>query len=228
MNSFGSLQHFTPQNKPQGAADTCLKCPASIENACPYSAKRIYLNRVVNAGHTGWPVNVIVSSGDIPDIENVTEALENGNYGKCVYGPHLDNNVVDQQTVMMEFSNGATATLSVIAFSHEICQRKTRIFGTMGELDIDSHKIRHVNFKTGQIKHYDIDKEMAAENVNNSTSLSGHGFADYYLMKSFIDAVRFNDPSKLLTNARETLLTHKYTFDAEKSRKEGGALIHYE
>lgn len=224
LNSFGSLVHFTPKNKPLGAADRCLQCPAHIERQCPYSAKRIYLDRV-KEGYTEWPVKVIVQDGSIPDIENVTEALEKTNYGKCVYGP-LDNDVVDQQTVMIELDTGATATLSVVAFSHEICQRKTRIYGSMGEIDIDGHKIRHVNFKNGQTTHYDIDEEMKAESV--VTRLTGHGYADFYLMKAFIDAVQFNDPSKLLTDARETLFTHLLTFDAEKSRLNKGEVIHYE
>lgn len=43
-------------------------------------------------GHTGWPVKIIT---DVVDIENVTSALRDGPYGRCVYD--CDNDVVDNQ-----------------------------------------------------------------------------------------------------------------------------------
>jgi hypothetical protein len=52
----------------------------------------VYLDRVAS-GYTAWPVNPLVDG--IPDIENVTEALTNGPYGKCVY--ESDNDVCDNQ-----------------------------------------------------------------------------------------------------------------------------------
>lgn len=52
----------------------------------------VYLDRVKN-GHTSWPVRPLVDG--VPDIENVTEALQKGPYGKCVY--ESDNDVVDHQ-----------------------------------------------------------------------------------------------------------------------------------
>lgn len=44
-------------------------------------------------GRIGWPVRPLVDG--IPDIENVTEALVHGPYGKCVY--ESDNDVCDNQ-----------------------------------------------------------------------------------------------------------------------------------
>jgi hypothetical protein len=46
-----------------------------------YSAKKIYLD-LIKAGHTGWPVSVVVEE---PSVENVEEALRKGPYGLCVY-----------------------------------------------------------------------------------------------------------------------------------------------
>ena len=42
-------------------------------------------------GH--WPVSVV--TGDVPDIESLTDALKTGPYGKCVYD--CDNDVMDNQ-----------------------------------------------------------------------------------------------------------------------------------
>ena len=66
------------------------------------------------------------------DIENVTDALKNGPYGECVYNGQ--NDVVDHQVVNIEYRDGATASLTMSAFSESECDRKTVIQGTRGEL----------------------------------------------------------------------------------------------
>jgi len=52
----------------------------------------VYLNRVA-MDQISWPVSPLIDG--IPDIENVTEALTCGPYGKCVY--ESDNDVCDNQ-----------------------------------------------------------------------------------------------------------------------------------
>ena len=52
----------------------------------------VYLDPVTQ-GHTGWPSNVLVDG--LPDIENITNALKTGPYGRCVY--ECDNDVCDNQ-----------------------------------------------------------------------------------------------------------------------------------
>jgi hypothetical protein len=55
----------------------------------------VYLDRVAS-GHVSWPVSTLVD--DIPDIENVTAAIQNGPYGGCVY--ESDNDVCDHQVLL--------------------------------------------------------------------------------------------------------------------------------
>eukprot|EP00079_Xenopus_tropicalis_P037719 XP_017951490.1 PREDICTED: uncharacterized protein LOC100488469 isoform X2 [Xenopus tropicalis] len=43
VSSFGTLSHFTRENKPKDASSRCMDC--SAEEKCPFSAKKIYLKR---------------------------------------------------------------------------------------------------------------------------------------------------------------------------------------
>lgn len=206
VSSFGSLKHFTKENKPKGSSNRCMDCRK--ESECAYSAKKIYLDAVKN-GNTQWPVSILA---EIPTEESIKEALINGPYGRCVY--ECDNDVVDNQVVNMEFEGGLTATFSMIAFTEEICVRKTRIFGTKGELVGDGEKIKVFDFLTQTSTTYH------PSDPNLMTALDGHGNADYYLMRTFVDAVASNDPSKVPCSAQETLHSHLVVFAAEKARLE--------
>uniref|UniRef100_A0A3Q0SZI4 Zgc:154075 n=1 Tax=Amphilophus citrinellus TaxID=61819 RepID=A0A3Q0SZI4_AMPCI len=209
VSSFGSVSHFNKENKPPGAADRCLNC--SVERDCPYSACKIYLDGV-KKGHTGWPVSVICPNS-FPDIESVTEALKTGPYGRCVY--ECDNDVCSNQVVNMQFEGGLTAAFSMVAFTEEICQRKTTIYGSKGELYYNGREIRVFDFLTQR-----ATKHTADTNTPGQFFMSGHGGADYHLIHAFISAVANNDPSLIRSGPEETLLSHLLVFEAERSRLE--------
>ena len=156
-------------------------------------------------GNTGWPVKTLVDG--VPDIENVIEALTTGPYGRCVY--ECDNDVCDHQVVNLEFSNGSTASLTMVAFSSTICQRQTRLHFTHGEIVGDMSKFTVTDFRKKSTKTY------------RPTSLGGHGGGDIGLIRSFVQAVRSGDQQILGTNVEEVLASHLTVFAAELSRKEG-------
>ncbi|RVE70358.1 hypothetical protein OJAV_G00063590 [Oryzias javanicus] len=209
VSSFGSVSHFTKEHQPKGAGDRCLDCP--IEKDCPYSACKIYLDRV-KQGHTGWPVSVICPSS-FPDIESVTEALRTGPYGRCVY--KCDNDVCSNQVVNMEFEGGLTAAFSMVAFTEEICQRKTTIYGSKGEMSCDGHEICVFDFLTQK-----STKLTVKLDVPGHFGKGGHGAADYHLIDAFISAVANNDPSRIRCDSEDTLMSHLLVFEAERSRLE--------
>lgn len=209
VSSFGSVSHFTKAQKPTGAGDRCVDC--AIEPNCPYSARMIYLDRV-KQGHTGWPVSVICPNS-YPDIESVTEALKTGPYGRCVY--ECDNDVCTNQVVNMEFEGGVTAAFSMVAFTEKLCERKTTIYGSKGELSYDGHDVRVFDFLSQR-----STKHKASSDALKHFSMSGHGGADYHLMNAFISAVANNDPSFIRSGPQETLLSHLLVFEAERSRVE--------
>lgn len=206
ISSFGSLRHFRADQKPEGAGSRCLDC--SVESKCPYSAKKIYLESF-KQGNRGWPVHIIT---DYVTLEGVTDALTNGPYGRCVY--ECDNDVADNQVVNFQFDDGSTASFSMIAFTKEICVRKTKIFGTLGELTGDGEaKILHYDFLTDDYTYHRPEMEERPK-----TAMTGHGFGDYYIMHDFVNAVAHNDQSYIISGPQETLQSHLLVFAAEQSR----------
>jgi predicted dehydrogenase len=205
VSSFGSLSHFTKKNQPAGAADRCLQCPNEIEQNCPYSAKKIYLG-FLEKGVKGWPLSVLTPD---PTKESITEALQSGSYGRCVYD--CDNDVVDHQVVNMEFAGGATASFTMTAFT-KATDRRTRIFGTRGEIEGDGQNIKIHDFMTNEDKLIDTKKE------NNI--MQGHGGGDYGIMDNFITALQEKKPEKIITSAQESLKSHLMVFAAERSIKQ--------
>lgn len=204
LSSFGSLKHFHKSQKPAqaGSAIRCLDC--AYEPECPYSAKKIYLERVAR-GNIGWPVSVLTSE---PNIQTITEALQIGPYGRCVY--ECDNDVVDHQIVNMWFEGEKSAAFTMTAFN-KADHRKTRIFGTQGEIYGDGVNIHIFDFLSDQAR--DIDTQ-----TGDSSILGGHGGGDFGLMDRFVQAVAENNPEAILSGADESLETHLMVFASEQAR----------
>ncbi|KAJ7368177.1 streptomycin biosynthesis protein StrI [Mycena albidolilacea] len=205
VSSFGSLQHFRKSSKPAaaGAATRCLDCP--IEKDCAYSAKKIYLD-AVSRGKTGWPVSPLVDG--LPDIENVTQALRTGPYGRCVY--ESPNDVCDHQVVNFEFSDGATASFTMVAYTSLICDRQVRLHFTNGEIVGDMHTFTTHDFRTG-----------ARTTSVPTDEGGGHGGGDLGLIRAFVEAVRTGRQDALGTTLAEVVKSHMTVFAAETSRREG-------
>ncbi|OLY81835.1 putative oxidoreductase YteT [Smittium mucronatum] len=210
ISSFGSLSHFKKSKKPSAAKDAkrCIDC--SYERECPYSAKKIYLEPTVQ-GQTGWPISVL---SNVVDIENITDAITNGPYGRCVY--ECKNDVLDNQVVNFEFQDGKTASMTMIAFTKDECIRKTRIYGSKGELVSDGdNEISYYEFNSKQtttVHPNDLDEYKLYNEI------SGHVGGDYGIISCFIDSIINNDPSINKSDSLEALKSHVYVFAAEKSR----------
>ncbi|KAI0033781.1 streptomycin biosynthesis protein StrI [Vararia minispora EC-137] len=208
VSSFGGLRHFRKEAKPTTAGDStrCLSCPA--ERSCPYSAKKsnvVYLEPV-QAGKTGWPAAVIVDG--IADIENVTDALHSGPYGQCVYESR--NDVCDNQVVNIQFSSGATASFTMVAYTLLQCERQTRLHFTHGEIVGDMTDFTVTDFRTG-----------ATEKRSPMREGGGHGGGDLGLIRAFTEAVRTGRQELLGTDVTEVLSSHLTVFAAEESRRKG-------
>ena len=135
-----------------------------------------------------------------------------GPYGRCVYA--CDNDVCDHQVVTMEFDTGATVTMTMNAFTKNMC-RDTKICGTHGELRWDgsaNHAIQVYDFATGETK------DIYPERVAPPCRTRGHGGADFFLVNSVLKAIANDDASLVSSNIAESLSSHKLVFLAEQSR----------
>jgi predicted dehydrogenase len=196
--SFGSLKHFTAQNRPEGAGDRCLDC--AVEHRCAYSAKSFYFGRLRDGRHS-WPLDVVV---DEFTEEALTAALRDGPYGRCVYA--CDNDVVDHQVVALEFAGGASGSFTMNAFNAG-GHRRTSIFGTNGSIHGDGEQISVFDFLSGATRVVRVESE------------GGHGGGDAALMDAFVGAVATGDRSLILSGPRESLHTHLAVFAAERARR---------
>ena len=91
-------------------------------------------------------------------------------------------------------------------------RRKTRIFGTLGEIYSDEITIEHFDFRTDQKRIIAVDTQ--------ETALAGHGGGDFGLMEAIVSAIATNDPDKILSGPQESLETHLMVFAAEEAQHE--------
>lgn len=206
VQSFGNLHHFRKEERPAGAADRCCDCPMAVESACPYSAVKIYFRDRLSLGNDKWPTNVVVPH---PTPETLTEALKTGPYGRCVFA--CDNDVVDNQVVNFLFEGGITASMTMTAFTI-FGGRRTRIFGTLGEITTDDS--RYIT-----VRHFLDDSEQTYDSETEPGATGGHGGGDFGVMENFTGAVAANDKNLILTSFDETLESHLMVFAAEESRR---------
>ena len=110
----------------------------------------------------------------------------------------------------MEFSNGATASFTMIAQTSLICERQTRLHFAHGEIVGDMTSFTVTNFQTGEVKKHTPKNEGGH-----------HGGGDIGLIRTFVEAVRTGRQELLGTNVSDVLKSHLAVFAAEVSRKEG-------
>lgn len=205
ISSFGGLHHFTPANKPAGAADRCLDCP--LVSTCAYSAPTIYTRFIGDPVGEKWPLSVVT-----PDITEagVLRALAEGPYGECVYNGQ--NDVADHQVVNMELADGATISFTVTAFT-ELDFRKTRIFGTHGSIEGDGRSIVVTDFRTAETTTINVASDGGA------SAADGHGGADTALVQHFLTLLDEPDHDAAKEHARASLYSHRLAWAAEESRR---------
>lgn len=213
VSSFGSLKYFNKENCPKDAPPRCTDgCPHFDD--CPYDTRKLYFE-----GHTGfryWYRCVAANTGDMPATdEQVMEALKTGPYGRCVF--QCDNDVVDHQSVNLEFEDGVTALFSMCAFTPET-SRTIKIMGTKGQIrgHMEENTIIVTDFLTYTDRVIDISQ---------SNGLAGHGGGDTGMMEALCDYINNDVKSIGISDIRTTAENHLISFAAEESRLNGGKVV---
>ncbi len=215
VSSFGSLDWFKAENAPEGSALRCLS-GCKCKDSCPYDAEKIYLHNDKSgwdSGNREWPLTVLCPD---PTPEKLMDALRTGPYGRCVY--HCDNDVVDHQTVNMEFEGGVTATFTMSAFTNR-CYRTLRIMGSMGELEGNMDTNTLILRRFGQ-----PDQKIDLDAITDR--FAGHGGGDAKMMAYVCSLFADGEPTgQVLTSVDVSVESHLMALAAEQSRLEGGRSI---
>ncbi len=213
VSSFGGLMQFKPENAPENSGTRCLvDCP--LVDTCLYSAKRIYLDHPDR-----WTFYVWDKLEDKLNatLEDKRELLKTSPYGICAY--KCDNNVVDHQSLNIQFSSGATGTHNMIGGT-AIPQRKIHIIGTKGEifgtLENGVFTVSLIDPRPG-CEHKDYE-------VNVKVIDDSHGGGDLLLTEDFVNYVRDDILSVSCTSINESVKGHLTVFKADESMKNGGVV----
>ena len=212
VSSFGQLNFFNQKHAPTGSALYCADCDETTKRNCLFNAYSIYPERVKN------PV-----VGGVARLKgmNIYDVLDGRNdiVGRCVF--HAGNDVADNQSVQMEFTDGTTAHLTMTAFSAD-CHRYIHVHGTRGEVSGD--------LESGILYRQIYGERPCSIDINDTTAdrhldLRSHGGGDYYLCRDFIEYITNDVPSATRTTIDEAIESHIIGFMAEESRKRNGQLM---
>ena len=229
--SFGSNFQFRPEKAPANAGTRCLvDCP--IEADCLYSARKHYLDHPNRWAFYVWdalqqevqPANLPAKHYTELTLEEKTNWLRDDNpYGRCVW--KCDNDVVDHQSVVVEFADGATATLNMVGGAAKP-SRSLHIVGTKGEiqgnLEDSRFVVRHIDPRAG----HEYTEELVDLSIGGDMTgaFGGHGGGDLRLMADFVRLVRGEAPSPATTTLADSVNGHLIGFCADQAMAEGRAV----
>ena len=212
VSSQGSIFQFKPENAPENAGTRCLvDCP--LADTCRYSAKKLYYEHP-----NRWECYVW---SELEHLENATDedrwnSLLHSPYGRCIY--KCDNNVVDHQSVLVNFANGATGTHNMVGGSAR-STRTIHIIGTKGELEGVFEDDR-ITVKTIAA---DTEDGYTEETLDLSgASEEGHGGGDERLAADFVRYIATGEQSISCTAIENSVAGHLTVFNADISRENGG------
>lgn len=211
VQSFGSLTYFTSENAPEGAPVRCIDGTCPVKDTCVYNCMKLYYDDKNNGWFRGAAAGHIAKDSK-PTDEEVLEALKTTDYGLCVF--HANNDVVDHQVVNMEFEGGATANLTMNAFTMGLGGRYIRLFGTKGEL--------YANMSDKEITLTVFDAKEAvkvpvAETKEDITG--GHGGGDIGIVRELYEYIMGEYNGYKAANIEISAKNHLIGFAAEKARR---------
>ena len=221
ISSFGGKYQFKPENAPENAGNICMvDCP--LVDTCVYSSKRLYIDHPNRWAFYVWDKLEHIEN---PTIEDKIALMKtNSPYARCIY--KCDNDVVDHQSVLVNFKSGATGTHNMVGGSAESL-RRIHIIGTKGEISGEFEKsvftVKKIN-PSPDAHNEECDIETVDLKVTGDMvgAFGGHGGGDARLAMDFVSFVKNEETSLACTSIFDSLAGHMSVYMADKSRENGG------
>ena len=221
ISSFGGKFQFKPENAPKGAGTICMKdCP--LVDTCVYSTKRLYIDHPDRWAFYVW--DALEGKENITLDDKIALMQSDSPYARCIY--KCDNDVVDHQSVMVSFENGATGTHNMVGGSAEP-RRSIHIIGTKGEIfgNFEESKFTVLKINPSPDAHNEecdveeVDLRVTGDMVG---AYGGHGGGDERLAEDFVKYIRGEAPSLACTSIFDSVAGHLSVYRADKSRENDG------
>lgn len=221
ISSFGGKFQFKPENAPKEAGTICMKdCP--LVDTCVYSTKRLYIDHPDRWAFYVW--DALEGKKNVTIEDKIALMKSDSPYSRCIY--KCDNNVVDHQSVLINFESGATGTHNMVGGSAEP-RREIHIIGTKGEIfgNFEESKFTVLKIDPSPDAHNEecdveeVDLRVTGDMVG---AYGGHGGGDERLAADFVKFIRGEKPSLACTSIFDSVAGHLSVYLADKSRENGG------
>lgn len=221
ISSFGGKFQFKPENAPKNAGTICMKdCP--LVDKCVYSTKRLYIDHPDRWAFYVW--DALEGKENITIEDKIALMKSDSPYARCIY--KCDNNVVDHQSVLVNFASGATGTHNMVGGSAEP-RRNIHIIGTKGEIfgNFEDSKFTVLKINPSPDAHNEecdveeVDLRVTGDMVG---AYGGHGGGDERLAEDFVKYIRGEKPSLACTSIFDSVAGHLSVYLADESRENGG------
>lgn len=219
ISSFGSRSRYITAKRPKDATEFCYQCPR--KDTCQVSAIKVHLELEPFPFQTyAELVKKLGVEAENISKEEKLEYLKNSDMGRCAY---LDRDLVDRQTVSIEFENGSVANFALIGGSPR-ADRYFHIIGTDGEiegkLEQNKFEVRKINSNPGKFE-LEVRKYDCSSDIVVSDKYGGHGGGDYALVYDLVRYLNGSNESLSITTIDDSINGHFCVYAADDSRREG-------
>lgn len=207
VSSMGNRFQFREENAPEGSGTACM-VDCAIEESCLYSSKKLYIENDTWECYAG---EFLHGHPDQKTTRRKVWGMQNGNpLGRCMW--RCDNNIVDHQSVTVEFSDGCIATHLLTGGTAKPC-RTIHIIGTGGEISGVMEEGR-LAVRTPDLSRRKLYSERT---INLSFSKDGHGGGDERLAADFVRILSGEKPILSSATLEESMYGHLIGFAAHEA-----------
>jgi predicted dehydrogenase len=217
VSSFGNRMYFRPEKAPEGSGNYCLvDCP--LEKGCLYSVRKHFLDHPERWSAYVWSGIEHIKNSTLEQKEAYLKD-KNNPYARCIW--KCDNDVVDHQSVVIQYEDGSTATHNMVGGASRP-QRAIHILGSEGEIwgvmDDSRFYVRKIDPRPG--KEYSEEEVDLNIQGDMTGAFGGHGGGDSRLVEDFVHVLQGETASISCTSIEDSVNGHLVGFAADRSVEE--------